>query len=87
MQVGGFKHDWMNFHFIYGIYNPKPIDEVHHFSEGLKRTNQNVKLALDQKRGWLVVQILSGQLYCPTGSTDWLTLSISFHPEFGLMVV
>ena len=32
--VGGFKHDWIIFHFM-GCH-PNPIDELHHFSEGLK---------------------------------------------------
>jgi hypothetical protein len=33
--VGGFKHEWIIVHFIYGIYNPLPIDELIFF-RGLK---------------------------------------------------
>jgi hypothetical protein len=31
--VGGFKHDWIIFHFIYGMI--LPIDELQHFSRWL----------------------------------------------------
>ena len=30
--VGGFKHEWIIFHFIKKGCHPKPVDEVHHFS-------------------------------------------------------
>jgi hypothetical protein len=33
--VGGFKHGWMIFHFIYGLFIIPPIDELHHFSRWL----------------------------------------------------
>ena len=32
--VGGFKHEFYFPFQIIGIYNPNPIDELHHFSEG-----------------------------------------------------
>ena len=36
LLVGGFKHDWIIFHVIYGMgCHPKPIDEVFHiFQDG-----------------------------------------------------
>ena len=33
--VGGFKHDWIVFHFINMGCHPNPIDELHHFSRWL----------------------------------------------------
>ena len=33
LLIGGFKHEWMIFHFIYWGCHPNPIDELmnHHF--------------------------------------------------------
>jgi len=32
--VGGLEHEWIIFHNRYMGCHPKPIDELHHFSEG-----------------------------------------------------
>ena len=39
MLVGGFKHDWIMFYFIYGIVIPTPLTNSY-FSRWFKTTNQ-----------------------------------------------
>jgi hypothetical protein len=69
--LGGLEHEWIIFHFIYGIYIYMilPIDELHHFPRWLKQKKPVMDLVSLSETG-----------------VYHLVIFMSFFPYFGAYV-